>query len=215
MIQAYLFDLDGTLIDTETIWVEALQAFLNARGHDFSYAQAEALVFGRSWHDIYDDVIRTYHDLEMDIREMEQEIAPFFRQLSSERDVRIHNSIDLLRALSTHTPTCIVSGSTRETIERAIYDLDIENCLQFFLGAEDYSPGKPDPACYRLAAEKLQAEPERCVVFEDSAAGVLSAKANGMLCVALRRSGAPDQDVSAADLVLDDLADFDAEMLGL
>ena len=209
MILAYLFDLDGTLVDTEVIWVEALETFLNDRGHAFSHEQAQELVYGRSWQDIYKDLIREYADLRMNITRMEAEIEPYYRRLTAQRDVRIPSSIELLKTLAQEAHTCIVSGSSRQTIARAIDEMGVGDCVEFFLGAEDYSPGKPDPACYRLAAERLALEPEQCLVFEDSSAGVLSAKAAGMFCVALRRTGAPGQDVSMADQVVSDLHDFD------
>jgi beta-phosphoglucomutase-like phosphatase (HAD superfamily) len=59
----------------------------------------------------------------------------------------------------------------------------------------------------------LGVDPKACVVFEDSAAGIGGAKAAGMRCVALARPGAPKQDVSAADLVLEDLAGFQPGLL--
>ena len=85
--------------------------------------------------------------------------------------------------------------------------------LSFSIAAEDYTRGKPDPECFLLAARRLAVPPAQCMVFEDSAAGVRAAKAAGMACVALVREGRPRQDVSAADLVVRDLTDFDPDCL--
>ncbi|MDA1043844.1 MAG: HAD family phosphatase [Verrucomicrobia bacterium] len=209
MIQAYCFDMDGTLLDTETIWVEAIEQYLHAHGHPFSRQEADQLVYGRSWHDIHLDLVDRFEDLKMPVAEMETRIAPFFESLGRARDVRIVNSIDLLKRLAADTPVCIISGSSRGTIARGIESMGVASELAFYLGAEDYSPGKPDPACYRLAAQRLGLAAEVCMVFEDSEAGVRSAKAAGMKCVALVRQGAPAQNISAADAQLSDLADFD------
>ncbi|MDE0837638.1 MAG: HAD family phosphatase [Kiritimatiellae bacterium] len=209
MILGYCFDLDGTLLDTETLWVKAIDEFLQAEGQAISSDAAQALVYGHSWHDIHQEITKTYPDVQMPVAEMEQKIAPYYEALSSACDVRIPTSIELLKELADEAPICIVSGSTRATIERAIGTMDIAPLLQFFLGAEDYSPGKPDPACYALAAHRLGLAPESCMVFEDSQAGVQSAKAAGMLCIALARENAPQQDLSGADGQVSDLGGFD------
>jgi len=91
--------------------------------------------------------------------------------------------------------------------------LGLRDAVSFSLGAEDYGPGKPDPSCFLMAAERLGVNPEQCVVFEDSAAGVLAAKSAGMSCVALVRPGLPEQDVTSADRVVEDLGDFDIATL--
>jgi sugar-phosphatase len=127
--------------------------------------------------------------------------------------VTIPGSADLLKRLAATHPVCIVSGSIRHDIEHAIELMGVGELVAFYLGAEDYGPGKPDPACFLMAAAKLGCEPGECVVFEDSAAGLQAGKAAGMTCVALARPGAPAQDFAAADLVLEDLGHFREELL--
>ena len=201
--------MDGTLLDTECLWIEAIEQYLQSVGHTLSREKANQLVYGRSWHDIYRDLVDQYPELKMPVAEMETHIAPFFEALGRARDVRIMNSIALLKQLALDAPVCIVSGSSRSTIAKGIERMGVAAQLAFYLGAEDYTPGKPDPACYLMAAQRLGLAPETCMVFEDSEAGVCSAKAAGMKCVALVRHEAPAQDISSADAQLDDLADFD------
>jgi len=133
------------------------------------------------------------------------------RKLPTESDVQIAGSVKLLVRLAAEHPVAIVSGSPREDIADSIALMGIGPFVHFFLGAEDYHPGKPDPACFLLAAQRMQVDPSACLVFEDSAAGVRAAKAAGMSCVALARPDAPRQDVATADLVLDDLGKFDLD----
>ncbi len=208
MINAFIFDLDGTLLDSEILWVEAVEAFI--REHDPSVTRdyATSIVYGRSWHDIYEEICRHLNDLDMSIRDMQVALRPYFDRLSETRDIRILSSVELLRTLSRDFPVCIVSGSPRDEIQDGVELMGIDDHLAFYLGAEDYSPGKPHPACFLMAAEKLGVPPGECLVFEDSAAGVLAAKRAGMACVGLSREGRPPQDLSAADIVLGDLADF-------
>ena len=208
MIKAFIFDMDGTLIDTDIIWVEAMELFLRDNGYPITHENATLLVYGKSWRDIYLDISRRFPDIGMNIEEMEEGLHPYFIRLKSSRDVRITGSIDLLKRLSKNYPAVIVSGSSRKTVDETIAELELEPRVIFSLAAEDYSPGKPNPACYLMAAKKLGVPPIQCVVFEDSAAGVKAAKQAGMYCVALARKNAPKQDMSIADEILEDLADY-------
>lgn len=212
MIQAYCFDLDGTLLDLEAIWVEAIRAYLADETGDFPLHNAERLVFGRSWRDIHAEIVATT-PLDMSIEAMEAAVAPYYRRIAGQRDIRIHSSIELLKRLAADTPVCIVSGSSRKTVGEAVAMMKIGSYLAFYLGADDYAPGKPDPACYRLAARKLDLPPRACLVFEDSNAGVRAARAAGMPCVALAAPGRTTQELAEADLVLDDLGQFSLDAL--
>jgi HAD superfamily hydrolase (TIGR01509 family) len=209
IVRAFLFDLDGTLVDTERLWVESTRIVLQKYGYDLSHGGAVDLAYGRGWHDIWADIARRYPHVGKDRTVIEQEMREEFLQLRSRLDVRIHSSIALLRRLAADHPVAIVSGSPRHDIRHALEQEGLGDCVRFYFGAEDYPRGKPDPSPYTAAAEKLGVPAAECLVFEDSRAGVRSAKAAGMTVVALRRDEAPDQDLSEADEVLTDLADFD------
>jgi HAD superfamily hydrolase (TIGR01509 family) len=205
---AYCFDLDGTLIDSEVIWVSAIRDYLVDQIGAFTEESAFDLVYGHSWADIHSHVVKHYPTLAMPIHSMEAAILPYYKRIEQTRDVRIPSSIALLEHLAADHPVCIVSGSSTKTVNNAAIALGIDKHLRFILGADDYSPGKPDPTCYLLAAQKLGLPPSACTVFEDSHAGVRSAKAAGMRCIALARPGRPAQDLSMADHILSDLSDF-------
>jgi len=198
-VSAYIFDLDGTLLDTEKLWVESTALYMREHAPELTDDEVQEIVYGRSWSDVYRSICERLPELALSIDEMAALLNPIFARLREERDVRIEPSIALLRDLAATHPVCIVSGSPRAEIEYAIDLMDIRDCLRLFLGAEDYGPGKPDPSCFLLAAEKLGVPPNECIVFEDSTAGIRAAKAAGMYCIALARDGAPAQDTSAAD----------------
>ena len=195
-------------MDSELLWVNAVEAFLGDAGCELSREEAVALVYGRSFSDIHADVVRRFPSFDLAAREMEEGMRPYFLRLRDKCDIAIGSSVDLLRTLAADYPVCIVSGSTRADLVAGIRHLGVGACLEFYLAAEDYFFGKPDPGCFLMAAEKLKVPPAECLVFEDSAVGVRGAKRAGMACVALRRPGTPAQDLSAADEVVDDLAKF-------
>lgn len=206
---ALFFDLDGTLVDTEVLWLEAICMAMSDRGVELDKEASEKLVYGKSWADIFDEIDTTWAGLWLNRADMESVSEPYFRQLESERDITLPSSLELLKTLGDIHQLAIVSGSSNSTIAGYIQSLGLSDAVNFHLGCESYSPGKPSPTPYLMAAEIAKARPEQCIVFEDSWAGVQSAKDAGMVCVALKRAEAPDQDVSRADLVLTDLADFD------
>jgi len=208
MISAYLFDLDGTLIETESLWTTAVHQWLLDEGKEVDYATVNAWVLGRAWPAICDTIFDRWPDIETDHHDLAILTRQIYFKVRANTDIRIPSSIELLRTLSRTTPCVIVSGSTREDIAEAIEIMGIADCLPFYLGCEDYARGKPDPSCFLMAAQKLNVAPETCVVFEDSAAGILAARRAAMRVVALARPGAVPQDTSAAHLVLPDLSLF-------
>jgi len=208
-IKAAIFDLDGTLTDSEVLWMTATEQYLNDAGHAIGHDEAMSIVYGRSWRDVYADIVERHPELDASIEEMEESLRVYMQPLRDGRDVVIAGSVALLKRLAQQMPVCIVSGSPRGDIEAAIDLMGLHDEVAFAIGAEDYGPGKPDPTCFTMAAQQLGIAPGHCVVFEDSTAGVRAAKAAGMRCVALARPGLPAQDVSAADVVVEDLAGFD------
>ncbi|MBT3287149.1 MAG: HAD family phosphatase [Victivallales bacterium] len=211
MFDAFLFDLDGTLLDSETIWIDAIGTALRMRDIDLSQAEATELVLGRSWMDIFANIRERFPESYATRDAMEAVTVPLYQECMATRDVRIHSSIDLLHRLARQAPTVIVSGSTRDRIAESLVLMDAEDLIPFYIGCEDYELGKPAPDCFLLAAERLGVAPERCLVFEDSAAGVAAAKTAGMACVALHRYRTPPP--AGADVVLGDLGDFDFSLL--
>lgn len=215
-IDAFIFDLDGTLVDTELLWAEAMRAFLSDRNCPCSKEALLRIVFGRSWTDIYRDITERFPLLaSTSAQDTGAILRTYYLRLREGVDgVIIASSATLLKSLSRQHPVIIVSGSPRKDVEEAVRLLEASDAVRFILGAEDYTPGKPSPAGFLLGARKLGVEPKNCLVFEDSCAGVTAAKAAGMWCVALARPGAHPQDLSAADWVLADLSAFSMEAFG-
>lgn len=209
MIQAFLFDLDGTLIDSEILWADVLHELLAKKGCPLTHRDALEIVYGKSWNDVHAEVNDRCDNLYPNFSRLKNDMHDIFARLVRSRDIVIHNSVTLLRRLARRFPVGIVTGSFRSDLEDALDRLRIRDCLRFAISYEDYPSAKPDPACFRLAAERLQLPCDRCLAFEDSTAGIQAAKSAGMACVALQRPDRPPQNVSLADQVLEDLALFD------
>jgi len=210
-IEAIIFDLDGTIVDTEILWAKAMLEYLRRRDCDCDQEEMLQLVYGRSWLDIFDDLRREYPAIDaVSADEMARELSIYHKEFCAvEENFVIESSAELLKKLARDYPVIVVSGSPRADVLHNLEVAGVADCVRFVLGAEDYPSGKPSPSGFLKGAEMLGVPPAACLVFEDSWAGVSAAKSAGMKCVALSRDNAHNQDVQHADLILSDLAHFD------
>ena len=215
-ITTCLFDLDGTLIDSETIWIEAIQAALAAKGIVISAEAVTCLEYGRAWKEIFHDIHSRWPDAYTTIQEMEAFTVPYYEKVTATRDISIPGSIALLKRLASKGYAVgIVTGSKRERVEAVIAKLNLAPYVKGYVGGEDYPNGKPAPDGYLAGARLLGALPSQCIAFEDAPAGITSAKSAGMICVALARSsnGSSERvqrsyNAPSPDLILDNLESF-------
>jgi HAD superfamily hydrolase (TIGR01509 family) len=92
----------------------------------------------------------------------------------------------------------VASNSALPSITAALMGLGIRECFGALASADEVARGKPDPAVYRLAMERLGVLPEHAVAIEDSAAGLQAAYAAGMSCIAVPSEITLTQDLSVA-----------------
>jgi beta-phosphoglucomutase len=110
----------------------------------------------------------------------------------------------------------IGSSAPHANLELILELTGVSKYVNAVVGAEDTTRGKPDPQVFQVAAQRLGAEPAKCVVFEDAVAGVQAAKAGGMKCVAVSFVGHHPQEklrAAGADLVVHSLEETSAEQV--
>ena len=209
-IEACLFDLDGTLVDSETVWVEAQLSCLRRRGIEASREEISRRVYGRAWAEIFQEYDRLWFHGSITKPEMEADTTAFFEAWCATHDIVIHSSIALLKRLSlAGFRIGIVSGSTQRRVREFVAKEGLSETIACVIAEGDYERGKPAPDSYLAAARALSLAPSRCLAFEDSQAGVDSAKSAGMRCVGLQNAGRPP--LTGADAVLDDLGLFNMD----
>ncbi|MGN1358935.1 MAG: HAD family hydrolase [Kiritimatiellia bacterium] len=214
-IAAYLFDMDGTFLDSERVWTRAMIRLVQDHGGHCTEDQMLRIVLGRSWNDVHLALVALAPPLaSLGIQRCAQLARDEFKRLTQGGGLLIPDSAQLLRRLAKTKPTAIVSGSPRDDVIEGARLAGAHQDIQLFLGAEDYPRGKPAPDGYLTAARLLGVDPACCVVFEDSGAGVASAKAAGMMCVALRHREVPLEAVKQADWIVESLKEYsDDELL--
>ena len=208
---AFLFDLDGTLVDTEALWTKAIVDFVVSRGGKTTYEEILPSVIGRNWLDID----RSLHDRFPEIGEsspMEDavELRRFYEAYANNpSSMRIEGSIAFFRTVSKIAPCAIVSGSPHDDVVAAAKLCGIDDRLSLVLGAGEYAAGKPSPSGFLKAAELLNVVPADCVVVEDSTVGVRAGVAAGMKVIALDRAALVPQTFKGETWRVKDLSEID------
>ena len=184
MIDCIIFDLDGTLIDSETHCLQALNDVVPELDRPLS--ELSQRYRGRKLVDIFDDVEATIgrtlpHDIEHTYRE--QVDLLFDRHLVAFPGVH-----DALKNLS--STTCIASGGPRRKISKSLTRTDFAEYFgDRIFSSYDIESWKPDPPLFLHTAQAMGARPELCVVVEDSEVGIAAAEAAGMKVVHFCETG--------------------------
>ena len=160
-VAAFLFDLDGTLVDTEAVWTKAIVDFVVSHGGRTTYREILPTVIGRNWLDIDRSLHERFPELG-DSTPMHDAIElrkHYNRRAGDPRAMRIESSIRFFTRVAEIAPCAIVSGSPRDDVARAAALCGIASGVKLILGAGDYPRGKPDPSGYLRAAELLGVAP--------------------------------------------------------
>lgn len=207
---AFLFDLDGTLIDSEMLWSRAIVAWLATYGISAETNAIASLVFGHSWLDIHAALLDRFPTLPRATSEHDAALlrSHYARLSANPKDVIIGSAVEFYRAAAKLAPCAIVSGSPSGDVAAAARLCGIERETAFTLGAEDYAHGKPAPDGYLAAARRLGVNPAECIVIEDSTAGVKSGIAAGMKVIGIDRNRIVRQDFTGCLITVSDLSEL-------
>ncbi|MCX5744865.1 MAG: HAD family phosphatase [Proteobacteria bacterium] len=214
-IRGFLFDLDGTLIDSERESAEAMVRVF-ARGHAITLEQYDRdYVVGRSWVAIYDSLKARYPQLTWTFAEVVERTAAMREEVFAERGLTVLPGARELLARTRGVPRALVTGSGRVEAAQALRYLGEHAVFDHVFAAEDVSRSKPAPDGYLAACQALGLPPEDCVVIEDSVAGIASGLAAGCRVVAVRAGNWGGWDQSAAHHILDTLDELTPALVEL
>lgn len=209
--EAILFDLDGTLVDSERENVESVVLAVRSLGAEIT-EEERAFVIGHSWNEIHAMVARN-HALPVAMPALIASAVEQKRGLLAASGYRaLPGAVAGVRRLASRSRMAVVSGASRVEVQDALSSLGVSALFQVVLGAEDYLRGKPAPDSYQLAMTQLQVTPGRCIAIEDATPGILSARAAGARVIAVRAGNFAGYDLSPADVVVDTLDDVTDEL---
>lgn len=202
---AILFDLDGTLLDSERESAEAAARALSRGLGIFIDQDDRDFMIGRSWVDIYDHLRARYADLTWSRAELANAAAEIRGEVFREMGARIlPGAVPAVRRFS-KVPLALVTGSSRREATEALELLGLADAFSLVVASEDVPRSKPDPEGYLRASARLGVSPARALAVEDSRAGIAAARSAGAKVVAVRAGNFAGQDQSEADWVVDSL----------
>ncbi len=185
MFEAVIFDWDGTLADTRQVIVIAFQQTLREINCTVSNEYIERRI-GIGAADTFRELLRSAK------MQFDEELIKRLVERKSQLEIELTDQVklflgarELLEALHGKVKLGLASMNNRSVIIHLLKAKEIENCFDAVLTAESISHSKPNPEIFLKTASKLCANPEKCVVIEDSIFGVKAAKAANMSCIAV------------------------------
>lgn len=214
---AIIFDLDGTIIDTEPVWQQATHHIIQQRGKILSSEEIISLerqLSGTSLRfscQTIKDLLATDEPVEMLMQEKMKLAKQFFQT-----ELRFIEGFQAFHAslADKQLKSGVATNANQETLTLINQSL---NLRQFF-GTHLYCMShvnnitKPNPAVYLHAVEQLGLLPENCIAIEDSAPGIAAAKAAGMFCIGINTKKDRSR-LQQADCIVDGYNDIDLHSL--
>jgi beta-phosphoglucomutase family hydrolase len=202
---AILWDLDGVIVNSMEFHYQAYSEVLAGRGRELSREEYLRELIGLRNYVILRRVLGNLSDEEVGALAEQKEQA--FRRLVAGNVQALPGAAGLVRrAKAAGLLQAIVSSTPRANIEVMLGSLGLWETFDVIVGEEDATRGKPDPEGFLVAAERLSARPEECVVIEDAPEGIAAGKAAGMRCIGVTTTR-PAERLGQADLVVESLQD--------
>lgn len=201
--KAAIFDVDGVLLDSYHAHFVAWRTLAEQHGITIDepkfracFGNTSAFVVKRFWPE-------TFHD-DATAKAMSLQKRQVYLDIADQHIVVIPGGGDLIRRLASHGWTiALASASAPQNVQLAMRLTDVEQHVKLALHEESVTRLKPDPEIYQMASRELNIAPDRCVVIEDSPAGVAAARGAGIACVALTGPIHARDDLNDAQLIVD------------
>ncbi|PJJ05876.1 HAD superfamily hydrolase (TIGR01509 family) [Streptomyces sp. 2333.5] len=180
-----IFDLDGTLVDSEPNYYEAGRRLLAGYGvPDFSWEHHTRFI-GIGTRETL-EILRREFGIEAPVEELLAGKNRLYLELARAHTEVFPEMRALVERLSeAGHPLAVASGSSRDAIETVLAGTGLDGLLTTVVSAEEVAHGKPAPDVFLEAARRLGTDPAACVVLEDAAPGALAAHRAGMRCIAV------------------------------
>lgn len=183
-LKAVIFDFDGTIIDTETIWFEVYKEVFKEKFDVELPLEEFVKVIGTTDEVLY-QYIENQVGMKINPREINELANQRFLHKKGILEVREGVKEKLDEAKELGLKIGLASSSSREWVEGFLRQFDLWSYFSVIKTKEDVTKVKPDPALYIKALEELEVEPQEALAIEDSANGAMAAVEAGMKCIVI------------------------------
>jgi beta-phosphoglucomutase len=220
MIRAVIFDLDGTLVDTEPLHFAAFNEVLRPDAIEIEFADYVRRLIGLNDHDCFATVLKENQSnaSEERLADLIARKSAIYQAMIAERDVLYPGAEKFVRACAQRFPLMIATGTLRIEAETILRRAGLRDLFLDIIAAEDVERGKPEPDGFIAALGRIgfvlrqrdPVLPHECLVIEDTHAGIEAAHRAGMRVLALCHL-LPAADLAAADVVRESITDLDLD----
>ena len=197
MIQAAIFDFDGTLVDSEDNYYLADKTLIESNlplsmlrmergaGGEVFNKSDKAEFIGLDGKEVIRRIKEKYN-LQGTIEQLLEQKNSLYLQIALQNTKVYPKMLHLVQLFQSHNiPMAVASGTYNNNLHKLLEATNLKQYFKVVLGGDDVPLGKPDPAIFLTAAARLNIEPHNCVVVEDSLHGVEAALAAGMHIIAV------------------------------
>ncbi|SFW49209.1 haloacid dehalogenase superfamily, subfamily IA, variant 3 with third motif having DD or ED/haloacid dehalogenase superfamily, subfamily IA, variant 1 with third motif having Dx(3-4)D or Dx(3-4)E [Sinomicrobium oceani] len=203
-----IFDMDGVLVDSEPVHMQILAEVLREMGVEITKEYHFTLV-GMGALMLWEKLKKDF-GLQGDPKDLLEAHKAYFFEVIGDRDIPptsgISELLDRLRASGYNLS--LGSSSPVKLIDIFMDKVNLREYFDYVVSSEHVANGKPFPDIFLKISELYGIAPESFVVIEDSRNGVKAARAAGMQCIGYRNENSGNQDLSAADLLIDDFREL-------
>jgi beta-phosphoglucomutase len=208
---AFIFDMDGVIIDSNPFHKISLKQFCKKYGHDLTEEQLRERIYGRTNKDWLTNVFGNLDPEQL--KKYADEKEALFRELYQNDIKPVDGLIAFLEKMDEQkVPRAIATSAPRANVDFTLAKTNTGKYFSTILDESFVQRGKPDPEIYIKTAAALKFNPGQCIVFEDSLSGVKSAKAAGCKVVGITTTHTREE-LHETDLVIDNFSGLDPKVL--
>ncbi len=206
MVKAVVFDLDGLIFNTEDVFIEATNRFLQPFGYDY-HPEVQRRMMGQQAA-VSTAILKEYYSLGESVDEIRQRIETHFMEVLPDILDVMPGFPELIAFINGEgIPAAVCTSSTSDYASDLLQRFGYLDCFQFILGGESVENGKPAPDCYLMACSRIGFSPSEVMVFEDSENGCRAAVDAGTVAVAVPGIHNSGHTYSGAALIAETLKD--------